>query len=432
MTKLVAEALGKGEMDKIRPLAGTGLLLMLVLGLTGGVILALLSPWLVERALRIPAALRRESLESFYLLALSIPVVIVSAGLRGLLQAFQRFDLINVVSVSAGILSFASPLLILAWSNNLAPVVALLVAIDFAAGFAYLWFCLRVMPALPRQLKWKSRNLRPLLQFGGWMTVSNVVSPLMFTMDRFLIATLISVGAVAYYAIPHEAITKLFVIPAALVSVLFPAFSTSSVQDARRTLLLFGRALKFIFLLLFPATLLVVAFAGRGLTLWLGADFAMHSERILQWLAVGVFLNSLAQVPFALLQGVGRPDLTARFHLLELPCYLLALWYLTRTYGIEGAAITWVLRIAADASLLFFSATRVLHGSNASVGRLASSVGVALLAFGIIAVPMAASAKLLVLSVVLIAFAILAWHVVMDSDDRGILHLYLKGSPVAE
>ena len=87
-------------------------------------------------------------------------------------------------------------LLILAWSNNLAPVVALLVAIDFAAGFAYLWFRLRVMPALPRQLKWKFRNLRPLLQFGGWMTVSNVVSPLMFTMDRFLIATLISVGAV--------------------------------------------------------------------------------------------------------------------------------------------------------------------------------------------------------------------------------------------
>ena len=216
------------------------------------------------------------------------------------------------------------------------------------------------------------------------------------------------------------------------MSVLFPAFSTSSVQDARRTLLLFGRALKFIFLLLFPATLLVLAFAGRGLiSIGRGADFAITASESFNGSLSACSSNSLAQVPFALLQGVGRPDLTARFHLLELPCYLLALWYLTRTYGIEGAAITWVLRIAADASLLFFSATRVLHGSNASVGRLASSVGVALLAFGIIAIPMA-SAQLLVLSVVLIAFAILAWHVVMDSDDRGILHLYLKGSPVAE
>src|SRR4029077_10279948 len=98
--------------------------------------------------------------------------------------------------------------------------------------------------------------------------------------------------------------------------------------------LLFVRAVKLIFLTLFPLTLLIVMFAREGLTLWLGADFASHSTQILQWLAAGVFLNSLALVPFTLVQGVGRPDVTAKLHLLELPIYMVVLWWLVRRWGI--------------------------------------------------------------------------------------------------
>ena len=74
--------------------------------------------------------------------------------------------------------------------------------------------------------------------------------------------------------------------------------------------------------------LCTIALAQDGLRLWLGPEFAQHSFRVLQWLAVGVFINSLAQVPFSLLQGVGRPDITATLHLIELPLYLGVLWWL--------------------------------------------------------------------------------------------------------
>ena len=47
-----------------------------------------------------------------------------------------------------------------------------------------------------------------LLRFGGWMTVSNIVGPLMVTLDRFLIGALISVSAVAYYATPYEVVSQ--------------------------------------------------------------------------------------------------------------------------------------------------------------------------------------------------------------------------------
>jgi O-antigen/teichoic acid export membrane protein len=159
-------------------------------------------------------------------------------------------------------------------------------------------------------------------------------------------------------------VTKLLIIPGSLVAVMFPAFSTSFEHDRKRTATLYSRCVKYVFLILFPAVLLIVGLARSGLTLWLGADFAQHSFRVLQWLAVGVFINSLAHIPFALVQGVGRPDLTAKLHLIELPAYLLTLWWLISARGVEGAAIAWTARAGVDALVLFGMTQRFFRGSD--------------------------------------------------------------------
>jgi O-antigen/teichoic acid export membrane protein len=360
LTQLVARKLGASEDHEVPALVKTSLLLMLLLGVLGAAVVGLLSPWLVHRALNIPDALQPETLQSFYLLGLSIPVVISTAGLRGLLEAHQRFGLINALRIPMGVFTFAGPLLVLPFSKSLVPVIATLVAGRIVAWAAHLLLCLRVVPELGRAVAWERSAIGPLLRFGGWMTVTNVVGPLMITLDRFLIGALASMTAVAYYATPYEVVTKFLLLPSALMGVMFPAFSASFAQDHKRTELLFGRSVKTLFLVLFPVMLCTVALAQDGLKLWLGAEFAQHSFRVLQWLAVGVFVNSLALVPFTLLQGAGRPDLTARLHLMELPLYLGLLWWLISTRGIEGAAIAWTARVAVDALFLFGMARRLL------------------------------------------------------------------------
>jgi O-antigen/teichoic acid export membrane protein len=220
------------------------------------------------------------------------------------------------------------------------------------------------VPELRERIAWHGTAAGPLLRFGGWMTVSNIVSPLMVTLDRFLIGATVSMTAVAYYATPYEIATKFWVIPGVVVPVMFPAFSAGFAHDRERTASLYRRCVKYIFLVLFPAVVLTVGLARSGLTLWLGADFAQHSFRVLQWLAVGVLLNGLATIPFALVQGAGRPDLTAKLHLVELPLYLLALWWLISVYGVEGAAMAWTARVGVDGVVLFGMAHR-FFGANA-------------------------------------------------------------------
>jgi O-antigen/teichoic acid export membrane protein len=418
LTQLVAKKLGAGEEREIPALVWTSLLLMLLLGLMGAAVVGLISPWLVHRVLNVPSELKRETLVSFYLLGLSVPVVISTAGLRGLLEAHQRFGLISALRIPLGVFTFAGPLLVLPFSKSLVPVVTTLFAGRIAGCAVHLLVCLRVAPELRRSIVWERSVAGPLLRFGGWMTLTNVVSPLMVTLDRFLIGGLLSVTAIAYYATPYEVVTKFWMVPAALVGVMFPAFSTSSMQDHERTAFLFGRSVKYILLVLFPIVLLLIVLAQDGLTLWLGTEFARHSFRVLQWLAVGVFINSLAQVPFALLQGVGKPDLTAKLHLVELPAYLISLYWLTKTLGIEGAAIAWTARVAIDALVLFALVRRFFRARLAFKPWTAKLIALVLVTLGLAVLPQALLWKTTFLLLTILGFVLIAWFRVLSPEER--------------
>jgi O-antigen/teichoic acid export membrane protein len=424
LTQLVAKKLGAGEDRAVPTLVWTSLLLMLILGVVGAAIVILLSPWLVYRALNVPGALEPETLQSFRLLGLSLPFVISTAGLRGLLEAHQRFGLINALRIPMGVFTFAGPLLVLPFSKSLVPVVVTLVAGRIVAWAAHLLLCLRVVPELGRAIAWERGTIGSLLRFGGWMTVSNVVGPLMVTLDRFLIGALASLTAVAYYATPYEVVTRFLLLPSALMGVMFPAFSASFSQDRQRTALLFGRSVKSLFLVLFPIMLCSVALAQDGLKLWLGAEFAQHSFRVLQWLAVGVFINSLALVPFALLQGVGRPDLTASLHLIELPLYLGLLWWLISARGIEGAAIAWSVRVGVDALFLFGLARRFLPGKNPIRLRTALLPAMALLILALAAWIHGPIVKGVFLLGTILCFVFVTWFRILTPEERTLAQSY--------
>jgi O-antigen/teichoic acid export membrane protein len=421
---LVAKKLGSGEDHEIPELAWTSLLLMLALGTVGAAVIIAISPWLVHHALKIPEALQPEVVGSFRLLGLSVPVVIVTAGLRGLLEAHQRFKLVNALRIPIGVFTFVGPLLVLPFSRSLVPVVGILVVGRFLGCLAHLLVCFRVVPELRQRVAWHRPSAGPLLRFGGWMTVSNVVGPLMVTLDRFAIGAMVSMAAVAYYATPYELVTKFWLLPGALMGVMFPAFSASFAQDRNRTALLLGRSVKSVLLILFPITLCTIVLAQDGLKIWLGAEFAQNSFRVLQWLAAGVFLNSLAQAPFAVLQGVGRPDLTAKLHLVELPLYLFLLWYLIRTWGIEGAAIAWTVRVALDALFLFGLAKRLLPGKEPMRLRTALLPAGVLLALVLAAVLQGVIVKGLFLLGTILCFVAVAWFLILTPEERALAQSY--------
>lgn len=359
-TKLIAEKIGGNQFKQIPGIFWTSFFLVLLISLIGALILFFFTPSLVYNYIKISKNIQKEVLEAFFLLALSIPIITTTAAIRGVLIAYQEFGKINIIRTFLGVSMFLGPLICLIFTDNLFWIALFLIIIRLIVWILYIFQCFRINATIKNQIYLQTKLIKPILKLSGWMTISGIIAPLIIYSDRFLIGTLVSATAIAYYATPYEAVTKLLLIPGALVSVLFPAFSASYLYNRAFTKKLAFKAVKYIFIFLFPIVVVLITFAHECMNIWLGKDFAANSSLILQLLAAGVLFNGIAYIPFNFLEGIGRPDLTAKVNLIELPVYFLGMWFAIKYIGINGAAFVWFLRMVIDALILFLFLKKIM------------------------------------------------------------------------
>lgn len=352
LTQQLAVVLARDEYDGIGPLIGTSTVLMALLGLLAGIVMAVAAPWGVSLIQEVPD--KQEAISALYAMAVAMPFIVLTSGFRGILEARHAFGIINLIRLPMGLFTFLGPLaVVLSGHPRLDWIAWVLVAgriIACAVHAGYAWQCL---PSGRGVLSFQAELIRPLCISGGWLTVSNIISPFMGYVDRFIIGSIVSATAVAYYATPHEMITKLWIIPGALTAVLFPSFAAQMAKRDEQTWNLFKMAVHCLFAVLLPITVALALFAHELLAWWIKPEFAAHSALLLQTFAVGILINCLAHIPFTLIQGAGAPRLTAFAHAAELPFFIVVLWWLTSRYGVQGAAVAWLLRMTIDTVLMF-------------------------------------------------------------------------------
>jgi O-antigen/teichoic acid export membrane protein len=378
LTQRVAAAIELREEHRIGRLVGTAMTMMLVLSTSAGVLL-----WLA--AAPIAAAIQGqpdvgETARAVMAMAIAMPAVIATSGLRGVLEARHAFVAVNAIRLPLGLFTFVGPAaLVLLTEPKLDLIAGVLCAGRWVGALAH-WAAVTALSSRQTEaLAFDRSMVRPLCSSGGWMTVSNVVSPLMGYLDRFLLGAMVSAGAAAYYATPMEIVIRLSIAPAALTAVLFPAFSAAvaarQMRDNRR---LFTRSLRWLFCLLWPACVGLALFAHELLGLWISRDFATFSAPLLQVFAIGMLANCLAHVPYTLIQSAGQARTTALIHLAEFPFFVLALWLLIDQYGALGAALAWLLRMLLDTLLMFIAGARFVGMRPAALANR-STLGCALL-----------------------------------------------------
>lgn len=296
---------------------------------------------------------------AFILACLAVPATTTTAGLRGIIEGEQRFKAINLLRFVLGVSNFLSPVAsIYAFGPRLDYMVALLVLTRYAVLLAH-YLAARHTFGNPLEII-SSKESKKLLHFGGWMTLSNIISPLMVVADRFLIASALGASVVAYYTIPADLMIRLLILPAAITSTLFPVFSMQlSRENWVYGLSLYRKSIAIIFVIMGIITTTIFFGANFALEVWLGGDFARNSSAVVSYLAVGILFNSMAQVPMAYIQGSGDARSTALIHAIEFVLYVPVLILLMQLHGIRGAALAWTLRSLADLALLHFTAMRI-------------------------------------------------------------------------
>lgn len=370
LTRLVAERLATAREAEIPALVWTATWALLaltgILSLTGLVAAAPIT----DHLLHVPPGLRDEAVGVVALLALSIPALAHGVALRGVLEAGQRFGIVNRLRVPLGVVTYAGPLVALLFHADARIAVGIVVAGRVLYWLAHFLVLDHVHPGLRHPRGFARNAWRELLDVGGWITVSSIVSPIIVNADRMVVAFALPIAASGWYGTAAEVATKQWLFTAALQPVFFSAMAASIGTAPARAAELMERATKVTLLALLPAAAVLAAFAEPLLAWWMRGAYAPEAAPVLRWLAVAVYANALAQVPYSVLQSGRGARAAATLHLLELPAYLALLVTLAVTMGLRGVAIAWFLRMTIDAIGMWWLAGRIFPEGRPAIQRL--------------------------------------------------------------
>jgi len=376
LTRALSERIGQGREAEAAGLVGAALVTLGAISLVLAVVLWLGVPLLVDRLLRVPAGLREQAIGGMRVLAAAAPLVVLNAALWGVLAAYQRFKAANLVTIPVNIFYYLGPVLVLLVWDSLTAVMLTLVAVRFANTLSYLAL-LRPLLRRMRGMRLQPKLVVPLLKLGGWMTASGMLTQALLYADRFLVGALISLTAVAFYATPLDLVLRVWMLPVAVAQTLLPAFASAYGTLPGQTAALLRRGALLVMGMVLPVALLLAGGGREVLELWLGAAFAAGGGTVLRILGVGIFFSCVAFAPAALIDAIGRPDVTARFALAQAVVFLPLSAALLLWQGIEGAAVAWALRSAADCFGKFWLAARCYPPAALALRRLLPALAVA-------------------------------------------------------
>ncbi|MDP1598229.1 flippase [Phenylobacterium sp.] len=338
------------------------------MGVAGGLTLWAAAAYFFSHVFKVDEHLRGEILAAVPLLAASVPVATLMGVLTGAMQGREKFLEINVISVISTTLFQLVPLA-LAW--RLGPNLSLLLGGALAArGFALVAMGYRCHAELIRGSKGRvdKGEVVALLKYGGWVSLTSALGPLLYIADRFVIGALLGAAAVTNYTVPLQLAGRTAILPSALTTALFPRLSAASPDEQRE---LTDRATLTLASLLSLPFLGGVFLIGPFLNLWVGDKIAPQADLVGRIILVGMWANAFALISFTRLQAAGRPDLVTKVMLLEIPPYFLVMYLGIIWFGLPGAAFAVAARSLADYALLTWFAGRRLPGWRTQAVNLA-------------------------------------------------------------
>lgn len=434
VTKFVAERRAIGAERDIKEIVFVSFLVSSALGIIFSLLLLVFADRLSSVLFTVSGNYKLTVNFSLRLVAVFMPVMLLQGVLRGVLMGLDRFDLSNLVQVANGLLQWLGALILVLFHFGVLWVISYVLVSRLLTTIVLFEMTRNLTKWVALRGQLDIKLLRRVLAFGGWVMVSQVVSPILQYAERFVLSGLIATSIVTYYVVPYEATSKMLVLSVGLVSALYPAMSELHGVGGINTEFkqLFSQSERILVFAFLPIGALLTAFAPDILGIWMGKSFAVKGAPTFEILSIAFVISSVAQLPYTVLQAVGRPDLTGRVHLIELPVHFVMTFLLVRAFGLIGAASATLFRILLDATLLYFYSSREL---GLKIGFLAGSLRRVVLPIFVLLAGVAAVfishwgllAKLSVISVSISGYLLLLFKLALDDNEKHIIRNLISG-----
>jgi O-antigen/teichoic acid export membrane protein len=289
----------------------TALLISLCVGLAAGVtVIALADP--LSSLLDVSAGAAEETTDALRLAGLTIPVMLVVSVFSGLGRAVGMFPLVGVVSASQVIVLNVVWVSVAGTANDVVKVMTaqLLIgcgAIALSAGAIKIWRGWALRLRAPSRA-----TFREITSFGAKTSSGQAGLGLLMAVDKPLLAAIVPVAAVPFYAIPFALALRITLVSSSASSAVFARLVEAlSRGDAAEFARLRDRAFALVGLVSGVLAINCV-FGGRPLLeWWIGPDFAEEAWLPLAVLGIGFGVLAAGSIGTVLLDAAGRPGAAA-------------------------------------------------------------------------------------------------------------------------
>jgi O-antigen/teichoic acid export membrane protein len=319
----------------------------------------------------------QEKTTSIILLAFAIPLQSISATYRGINEAHLNFKKVSLLRVGLGIANFGAPYLISIFTVEMHWLIASLVLSRAIALVFYRNFALKLVSrkssaiSIHRSKVLSLIRIR-LIRFGGWLTVSSILNPIVNSADRFLLASVISASAVTLYVIPFEMTTQSLILVGAVSTVFFPHAARSANQGAQKLKKDFLRVTWTVAAIMGCVALGYLSLGHYVLSIWLDKKLDGDSVRVLQIICLGLAPYAVASLSTSVIHSRGSSELTAIVNMLMFFPSLALLYFSIKYFGVIGASVTWLIRILLEAISFFYIALRQIKNLSIEDGKIRS------------------------------------------------------------
>ncbi|HTH58856.1 MAG TPA: oligosaccharide flippase family protein [Paraburkholderia sp.] len=349
----ISKAHASGDQEECERVFWSAFWLNLTTGAIGGLLILSGGAFYTAYFTHVSPEMRHEVYAALPWLAVAIPLANVSWVFGGAINGAERFGIYNTNQTIGTFLFQLLPLAAAWWiAPNLQTVLAAAVLARLLAGLLLAQGALRVL-GIRRVRGPRFDTSKALFNFGGWMLIASITTMVADSLDRLMLGAGLGVRFVTYYTVPQNLVTRLNMVPNALVRTLFPRLSALRREHADEVA---AQSLQFLNGIFTPIAIGAIVVLEPFLHLWVGPELAAHGAPVGRVLIVSVWLIGQASVTRILIQAQNNPAAAARVGLVELPLYAGLLWLGISRFGLPGAAAAVLARALFDYVVLLYLA----------------------------------------------------------------------------
>lgn len=339
VVKHVAEYRAQGYMEALRQTTRNYLGFATLAGVVAALAFLLLARRLAV-LFHVPANELEAATIVLRMMGLASLFLFPQVALNYLLQGWQRYDLTNALTVGT---SLARGLLlggVALAGGGLKPLAGVVVGTQALALMGAVWLARGALRELDLRAGWPERQvLKRLLGFGWATFFSDTATVWIRNLDVVLVSSLISVSAVAPYAVagkvPLALTTWVWAGPGATLPWFAELQARGEREKMQRTFLL---GMRLLLLPAIPLGAMLVVFAGPLLTVWVGPAFLPYAG-LLQIFAVVFVADALRGLAVMALYGMGRPRSVFWMCAVQFASTLALIFLLAPRFGLLGVAL---------------------------------------------------------------------------------------------